>query len=167
MAKTDQAINPPAKPNCPSCGHAFTLVDLKTMAVGDGYQRFLPVRLENGEETVVSFDDFNPSTMTYLPPSEPKREIDPVILALRKAVDDYCDSVREKRLSVSQDVALDIVRSRAPDVFGPCFYERLIRNRGMVVFNPLAIEPKSVLTMEVVRQIVREELDRKPPAHKG
>ena len=48
---------------CPSCGHEFTLPDLKKMAVGDGWQRFFLVRYADGDEGVVSFDDFDPVSM--------------------------------------------------------------------------------------------------------
>lgn len=48
---------------CPSCGHEFTLPDLKKMAVGDGWQRFFLVRHSDGDEGVVSFDDYDPISM--------------------------------------------------------------------------------------------------------
>lgn len=54
--------DPYPKP-CPQCGHKFTLAGLKEMAVGDGYQRLLPVLNERGEPVVIGFDDFNPATM--------------------------------------------------------------------------------------------------------
>lgn len=53
----------PFRGECPSCGHKLGLDDLKMMAVGDGWQRFLLVRHKDGSEEVVSFDDFNPATM--------------------------------------------------------------------------------------------------------
>jgi len=56
--------HPPHQENCPACGHKFTLADLKQMAIGDGWQRFLLVRLTDGSETVVSFDEFAPNVMT-------------------------------------------------------------------------------------------------------
>ena len=48
---------------CPDCGHVFSLADLKRMAIGDGWQRYLWVVLPNGERTYVAFDEFNPATM--------------------------------------------------------------------------------------------------------
>jgi hypothetical protein len=47
--------------NCPQCGHSFTLAELKTMATGDGWQRFIPVALPDGTRAVVSFDARRPS----------------------------------------------------------------------------------------------------------
>ena len=48
---------------CPDCGHEFSLVDLKRMAIGDGWDRYLWVILPTGERKNVSFDDYNPATM--------------------------------------------------------------------------------------------------------
>jgi hypothetical protein len=48
---------------CPSCGHVFTLADLKRMAVGDGWQRWVMVEVD-GKRQPVRFDDFDPQTMT-------------------------------------------------------------------------------------------------------
>ena len=48
---------------CPSCGHEFSLADLKRMAIGDGWERYLWVTLPTGERRVVSFGDYNPATM--------------------------------------------------------------------------------------------------------
>jgi hypothetical protein len=49
--------------NCPSCSHTFTLAQLKEMAVGDGWQRYLTVIDHRGVRRVVSFDEFNPASM--------------------------------------------------------------------------------------------------------
>jgi hypothetical protein len=46
------------------CKHEFSLVDLKTMAIGDGYRRVLGVYLASGERAVVDFNEFNPLIMT-------------------------------------------------------------------------------------------------------
>jgi hypothetical protein len=54
----------PAFPYCPNCKHEFSLVDLKTMAIGDGYRRMLGVYLASGERAVVDFNEFNPLIMT-------------------------------------------------------------------------------------------------------
>jgi hypothetical protein len=49
---------------CPSCGHVFTLAELKRMAVGDGWQqRWIMVEVD-GKRQPVRFDDFDPRTMT-------------------------------------------------------------------------------------------------------
>lgn len=48
---------------CPNCGHAFTLAELKTMAVGDGWRRFIFIVGEDGNPLPVDFNDFNPATM--------------------------------------------------------------------------------------------------------
>jgi hypothetical protein len=56
---------------CPSCGHVFMLADLRRMAVGDGWQRWIRVRLPNNTEALVAFDDFDPQTMTALPQVRP------------------------------------------------------------------------------------------------
>jgi len=53
---------------CPSCGRVFTLADLRRMAVGDGAQRWLWAKMPDGAEQIVSFDDFNPATMTAIAP---------------------------------------------------------------------------------------------------
>jgi len=53
----------PFDAGCPSCGHSFTLANLKRMAVGDGWQRYLWVELPNGKHAFVSFDQFVPATM--------------------------------------------------------------------------------------------------------
>lgn len=63
---------------CPKCGCVFTLADLSRMAVGDGWERWLWVRMPNGSECPVRFGDFNPAEMRELtsvpavltPPSE-------------------------------------------------------------------------------------------------
>jgi hypothetical protein len=57
----------PFKDSCPKCGHSFTLADLREMAVGDGFQRHMFVRLPDGTERVVSFDELHPPTMTVIP----------------------------------------------------------------------------------------------------
>ncbi|RVT93725.1 hypothetical protein [Sphingomonas crocodyli] len=49
---------------CPKCGHTFTLAELKTMAVGDGWRRFIIVEEKDGTLQPVDFNDFEPSTMT-------------------------------------------------------------------------------------------------------
>jgi hypothetical protein len=49
---------------CTGCGRVFNLADLKHMAVGDGWQRYLRVIDRHGQERVVSFDDFLPHSMT-------------------------------------------------------------------------------------------------------
>ena len=59
-------LNPPYKSACPDCGHEFTLPELKEMAVGDNWQRFFWARTHDGSERVVSFDEYNPATMTAL-----------------------------------------------------------------------------------------------------
>jgi hypothetical protein len=51
---------------CPSCGRTFTLADLRRMAVGDGWQRWILARLPDGSEKLVRFDEFDPLTMTAL-----------------------------------------------------------------------------------------------------
>lgn len=56
----------PHNGKCPACGHRFELGELKTMAVGDGWQRHLLVRHDDGTETVVSFDEFWPVGMTVI-----------------------------------------------------------------------------------------------------
>jgi hypothetical protein len=48
---------------CPSCGYTLGLAELKRMAVGDGWQRYLAVESDRGERVVVSFDEYNPTTM--------------------------------------------------------------------------------------------------------
>lgn len=55
---------------CPDCGHVFTLADLRRMAVGDGWQRWIWARLPDGSEKPVRFDEFNPRTMVALTPPE-------------------------------------------------------------------------------------------------
>ena len=52
--------------NCPTCGHEFSLADLKWMAVGDGWQRWVPCILPDGTRTAVTFDDYAPWCMTPL-----------------------------------------------------------------------------------------------------
>jgi hypothetical protein len=42
----------------------FTLADLKRMAVGDGWQRWIMVTMPDGTRQPVRFDDFDPRTMT-------------------------------------------------------------------------------------------------------
>ena len=59
-------IPPPYNGCCPSCGHTFTLATLKEMATGDGWVRYVPIRARDGDLEWVSFDDFNPATMTAL-----------------------------------------------------------------------------------------------------
>ncbi|MDT3683836.1 MAG: hypothetical protein RO009_02185 [Pseudorhodoplanes sp.] len=49
---------------CPNCGKVYTLAELKKMAVGDGWQRYLRVIDREGVVRVVSFDEFVPTTMT-------------------------------------------------------------------------------------------------------
>jgi hypothetical protein len=56
----------PFRPNCPDCGHRFSLADLKTMAIGDGWERYILVEAADGKREVVSFTDFNPATMKPL-----------------------------------------------------------------------------------------------------
>jgi len=56
----------PFRSTCPDCGHSFSLSELKMMAVGDGWQRFLLVRLADGTEDVVSFDEFEPASMVAI-----------------------------------------------------------------------------------------------------
>jgi hypothetical protein len=51
---------------CPSCRHTFTLADLRRMAVGDGWQRWILARLPDGSEKLVRFDEFDPFTMNAL-----------------------------------------------------------------------------------------------------
>jgi hypothetical protein len=56
---------PPYDSKCPSCGHEFSLADLKRMAVGGGWQRMLLI--ENKADprgfSHVSFDEFDPVNM--------------------------------------------------------------------------------------------------------
>ena len=62
---------------CPSCGHVFSLVDLRRMAVGDGWQRWIQVRLPNGRVTPVRFDEFDPQTMLpYAVASDDARQLE-------------------------------------------------------------------------------------------
>ena len=48
---------------CPNCDHEFTLADLKRMATGDGWERYLWATLPTGERVNVGFNDYNPATM--------------------------------------------------------------------------------------------------------
>ncbi len=48
---------------CPECGHEFELAELKRMAVGDGWERYLQVILPTGKRAAVGFCDYNPATM--------------------------------------------------------------------------------------------------------
>lgn len=52
---------------CPNCGHALSLADLKTMAVGDGFRRFIFVIGADGKPEPVDFNEFDPATMTVFP----------------------------------------------------------------------------------------------------
>ena len=54
----------PFRESCPSCEHTFSLAELKEMAVGDGYERMIVVRFEDGSEGTVWFDDYEPLCMT-------------------------------------------------------------------------------------------------------
>jgi hypothetical protein len=56
---------------CPTCGHVFTLADLKRMAVGDGWQRWIMVSMPDGTRQPVRFDDFDPQTMAVEIGGEP------------------------------------------------------------------------------------------------
>ena len=48
---------------CPNCGHEISLAELKRMAIGDGWERYLQVVLPTGKRMSVSFSDYNPATM--------------------------------------------------------------------------------------------------------
>ena len=60
---------------CPDCGRVFTLAELKQMAEGDGWRRYMIVRLQSGQRAVVSFSEFNPATMTPFV-AEPRASIE-------------------------------------------------------------------------------------------
>ena len=53
---------------CPHCGHTFTLADLRHMAVGDGWQRYIRVQLADASIKAVAFDDFDPGDRRSTPP---------------------------------------------------------------------------------------------------
>jgi hypothetical protein len=55
-------MSTPFKEKCPCCGHKFSLSELKAMAVGDGWQRYLTID-DNGKRVVVSFDAYSPAFM--------------------------------------------------------------------------------------------------------
>lgn len=48
---------------CPDCGQAFSPFELKRMLVGDGWQRYLGVRLRDGKKTAVTQSEYDPATM--------------------------------------------------------------------------------------------------------
>lgn len=54
--------SPPHDGKCPQCAHVFTLAELKRMAVGDGFQRYIFVESADGP-ALVSFSDYDPLTM--------------------------------------------------------------------------------------------------------
>ena len=58
---------------CPNCGHEISLAELKRMAIGDGWERYLRVALPNGERKTVSFSDYNPATMRIVPNQQAKK----------------------------------------------------------------------------------------------
>jgi hypothetical protein len=61
--------SPPFDNACPQCGHTFSLSDLKRMAVGDGFQRYILVETPAGPKPV-SFTDFDPVRMKPLQKTE-------------------------------------------------------------------------------------------------
>jgi hypothetical protein len=53
---------------CPNCGHHIALAELKRMAVGDGWQRYLAIAGVNGKPAIVSFDEYCPDSMELFTP---------------------------------------------------------------------------------------------------
>jgi hypothetical protein len=77
-------VSPPFDPKCPCCGHLFSLADLRRMAVGDGFDRLIWIAKADGSRQAVSFDEYNPATMTpaaILPRVAPKQDQDHLPLA--------------------------------------------------------------------------------------